>query len=28
VAPDILEAALRMAWQRKTPKKLLRTSKP
>lgn len=27
VAPDILEAALRMAWQRKAPKKLLRTSK-
>jgi hypothetical protein len=24
VAPDILEAALRMAWQRKAPKRLLR----
>ncbi len=26
VAPDILEAALRAAWQRKAPKRLLRTS--
>ena len=28
VAPDILEAALRAAWQRKAPKRLLPTSRP
>ena len=28
VAPDVLEAALRMAWQRKAPKRLLRASRP
>jgi len=28
VAPDILEAALRAAWQRRAPKRLLPTSRP
>ncbi len=28
VAPDILEAALRMAWRRKAPKRLLRMQNP